>query len=799
MASITSSVNLIDRMSSTLINIANTMDAVIYKAEIAGNVIDKAFTLDSTSSVDSSLTAVNAGINGINNTAHSLDHTMESTVNTCQNLNTEIVESTSLIQSTGTEIQQIGYDLVQNTSQQGMFNNALRNGNVEADSILNTIRAISMIYLYITYQRFNSEISQSNHLLESSHLLLRQSESDINGMSRQQERLKDSVNNTRTGINRNTNEQESFNSSLNRSIQLSNRLFSAIRGIVSAYIGIQGLKNLINTGDQYTQTQARLNMLVDSETELKELQDQIFASAQRSRGEYMATADVVSKLVLRAGSVWDNNEQAIQFAENLNKSFVIAGASTAEMQSASLQLTQALGSGVLRGEELNAVFESAPNIIQTIADYLDVDIGKIREMASDGQITAEIVKNAMLSATNDINKQFESMPMTWAQAWTEIKNTGVYAFQEVYKEMNKFLNSDTGKVFMQGLSNSIIFLRNVAMATFKVFEWGANLIIDNWSVVEPVLIGIAVALGTYMVTNAVKSAAAWTVANWPFLVLIASITAIIYVLHKVGVTNSEIVGGICGGLNVAKEAVLNFGELMQLTWDAISTGASATAKNFVTAFKNGFLNVKAWFWDLESSIIEGVANIAEKLNRLPGVEIDTSGLYASAQVAENLANNARGQKGEYIDVGKAMDEVANKYNPFEEGWSKKAFDKGYSWGNNFVDSVGDTFNEIEGIMDKYSAENLQKLAGVDDITSALDSIDKNTKDTAKALSETDIKYMLDIAKGKSIDRYTTSKINVNLINHNTINSELDLDGITRTMSKKVLKEIQEEWASGVSR
>lgn len=607
-------------------------------------------------------------------------------------------------------------------------------------------------------------------------------------------------------IKESANQQQRFNKKIKEGQQEASILASRITSFVSAYAGIHTIKSLISSGDEYTQTQARLNMLVDNQTELVELQNQIFASAQRSRAEYLATADVVAKLALRAGDVWDNNAQTVQFAENLNKMFVIAGASTEEMNSASLQLTQALGSGVLRGEELNAVFESAPNIIQTIADYLDVDIGKIRDMASEGEITADIVKNALLGATNEINEQFESMPMTWAQAWTEIKNTGVYAFQEVYEEMNRFLNSDTGQVFMKGLSSSIIFLRNVAMATFKVFEWGAELIIDNWSIVEPFLIGIAVAMGTYMVINATKAAVAWAAANWPFLVLIGTIAAIIYVLHKLGVKNSQIVGSICGSLNVVKEYFNNVAIAAKLCGAGISAYFGAVAKNIPIAFKNGFLNIKAWFWDWESDIITGIANICEKLNKIPGVNIDTSGMYSSAKVAADLANSTRRKKGTYVDADaaatKATDAIIAKYgSPFEDGWQTEAFKKGYNWGSNFVDSVGDTLSEIDGIMNKYSAENLQKLAGVDDINSKLDKIDKNTKDTAKAvsLSATDTKYMLDIARGKSIDRYTTSKINLNVVNNNNVNKDLDLDGIVNKMSRKMLKGIQEEWSSSVSR
>ena len=177
-----------------------------------------------------------------------------------------------------------------------------------------------------------------------------------------------------------------------------NGMENKILGLVGAYASLQGIQKLVSLSDEYTQTAARLNMINDGLQTTAELQDMIFASAQRSRASYTATADVVSKLALRAGDAFNSNQEVVAFAENLNKMFVVAGASQQEMQSASLQLTQALGSGVLRGEELNAVFEAAPNVIQSIADYLDVPIGKIREMASEGQISAGIVKNALLSS-----------------------------------------------------------------------------------------------------------------------------------------------------------------------------------------------------------------------------------------------------------------------------------------------------------------------------------------------------------------------------------------------------------------
>ena len=230
-------------------------------------------------------------------------------------------------------------------------------------------------------------------------------------------------------------------------------------GFVSAYAGMRGLTSLGGLSDQLSQTTARLNLMNDQMQSTADLEDAIMASANRARASFLTQADIVSKLGQRAGDAFASNNETIQFAENLSKQFVIAGASQQEMASASLQLTQALGSGVLRGEELNAVFESAPNVIQTIAGYLDVPIGKIREMASDGEITADIVKKAMLGATDEINAQFESMPYTWGQVWT-------------------------------------LFCNKVIDITRPLLDL-VGLLAQNWSLIEPIVLSVAAALVVY--------------------------------------------------------------------------------------------------------------------------------------------------------------------------------------------------------------------------------------------------------------------------------------------------------------
>ena len=298
-------------------------------------------------------------------------------------------------------------------------------------------------------------------------------------------------------IQQNERQQDRFNQEIEQGANSAGRLTKRIVGALGAYASLMGFKQTLNLSDDLVQTQARLNMMNDGLQSTEELQDMIFASAERSRGSYLATADVVAKLGQRAGDAFASNQETIAFAENLNKMFVVAGASQEEMNSASLQLTQALGSGVLRGEELNAVFESAPNVIQAIADYMDVPIGQIRNMASEGEITADIVKSAMLSATDDINSQFEQMPMTFNQVWMSFKNNALIAFEPILARLSDMANSEQFQTMAQNMVGALVLVANAALGLLDIMASINQFVTDNWSYIEPVIVGIAVAFGLY--------------------------------------------------------------------------------------------------------------------------------------------------------------------------------------------------------------------------------------------------------------------------------------------------------------
>lgn len=401
-------------------------------------------------------------------------------------------------------------------------------------------------------------------------------------------------------------------------------LLRTFRQIAVATGAVSLVRSFLGVADQQTQITARLNLMNDGLQSTAELQDMIYVSAQRTRSAYDTTAQVVAGLGQRAGKAFSSSAEIVQFAENLNKQFKIAGASQQEISSASLQLTQALGSGVLRGEELNAVFESAPNIIQTIADYLGEDIGKIRDMASEGQITAEVVKNAMLKATDEIDAQFQDMPMTIAEAFTMGQNAIRKNLQESFSGWSEFLNSDEGQ---QAIMQAIILftvLAQVGVGALSAIGQGALWVSNNLDFILPILAAIGLALvilngqailaGMANVGSALASAAAWAVANWPILLLIAAFSAALIAAQQFGFGMQE-VGSFVG-------------QILGLLY-AVGYNVFASLWNVIAAFAEFFANV--WndplgatarlFFDVFDTILGIVETTAGAIDMLLGTNM----------------------------------------------------------------------------------------------------------------------------------------------------------------------------------
>lgn len=265
---------------------------------------------------------------------------------------------------------------------------------------------------------------------------------------------------------------ESLKDSLTGSFIIGNifgdMIFNAIEEIASIP------SKLIKASDAYSGIMARLNLVAGGQEQAIALNEQIYQSALRARGPYDVMADSVSKIAMTAKEAFPDPRTVVPFMENIQKLFNIGGTDIERQKDALLQLTQALGSGKLQGDELRSIAEAAPLIEKYIADYMGVSMGEIKQLGADGEITAEIIKNAILGATDEINKQFETIPMKWEDIWTNIQSRISHAFQPVYVEINKLANSSLVKSFANNLVAAATIGANAINGLINNIKWLNN-------------------------------------------------------------------------------------------------------------------------------------------------------------------------------------------------------------------------------------------------------------------------------------------------------------------------------------
>lgn len=669
--------------------------------------------------------------------------------------------------------------------------------------------------LDICIESFESMQTASNNSVNVSRL--QEARREMQTASGQIESIEDN-------IRRASDQQKQFNETIRNGSNAASDLKSKFTGLVATIGTVVGLNKVFDLSDEMTQTTARLNMMNDGLQTTEELQQMIFASAQASRGSYQATADAVAKMGIMAKDAFSSNAELVAFTEQLNKQFTIAGTSQEGISAAMLQLTQAMGSGVLRGEELNSVFEQAPTIIQTIADYLDVPIGSIRSMAQEGQLSAEVVKNALLAASDETNKKFESMPKTIGQVWQSIKNQALMAFQPILNKISEIVNSDKFNNLTTGVISAITTIASVALVAFNALASVAGFVYDNWSWIEPIIWAVIAAFVAYntvsLITNGilaaqalaegVKAAAdalqtgttfAATAAQYGFnaallacpitwivsgiLAIIAAIIMICqWIAKTTGVANSFF-GVITGGINVAIQAVKNAALVVANIALGIWNALSACCSNIGTAFHNVIVNVQSWFYNLLSTALTVVSGICAALNKLPFVEFDYSGITAKADEYAAKASEAAGNTKEYESISDAFSKGFNTYDTFADGWASDAFKAGASWGDGITDKVSSFFSGGDSITSSLDAFELGNT--LDGITNNTGDTAGNTAKVADSMDtlEDSLEYLVDIAEREAINRFTTAEISVEMKNENHINSELDIDGVVEALGNKV--------------
>lgn len=439
------------------------------------------------------------------------------------------------------------------------------------------------------YENVSSSIKNSQNSQESFNNSVRKTQAN-------QERLNNSIRNSQEN-------QDKFSNSINTSYSNGNKLLSTIKNIALAVGGISAIKGLFNLSDEMTNNKARLNLIVDDGGSVEALQNKIFVSAMNARASYQTTTDIITKLGLQASKAFKGNDELIAFAEQLNKTFAISGTEATGIESTMYNLTQALSTGVLRGQDLNAVFSNAPQIVQNIADYLNVPIGKIRDMAADGKISAQIVKNAMLKAADETNAKFNKMPMTWNQVFTKMKNIAIKSLDPVLNKINALANNQQ----VQEMFNMFINGASLAAQAILNLIEGISWLLSVLEPVAPVILGLVGAyvgfnivsmiasglLGMLSIAHGIAGAAemlhsgqtmAATAAQWglnsallacPITWIVILIMALIVALTYLWFTNDKVAYGILYVWDALKLGIMVAGLGIQGVFYAIVLGAMA--------------------------------------------------------------------------------------------------------------------------------------------------------------------------------------------------------------------------------
>ena len=527
------------------------------------------------------------------------------------------------------------------------------------------------------------------------------------------------------------------------------QLTQSLKSLVASYVSIQGLKKAVDLSDSLVSMRARLDRMNDGLQTTQELETMIYQSAQRSRGSFTDTMGLVSQLGTMAGDAFSSSKEIVQFAEQLNKQLALSGASGSSAQAAILQLEQGLASGVLRGDELNSVMEQAPALAKSIADYMQVSVGELREMGSQGQITADIVKNALFAAAEDTNAEFEKTPMTWAQVWTVASNTAVRALDPLLTAINWVANN---------LDVAIPLVISLGAA------FGVLLIAANWTNILATATKTAASMQAFY--NAVMAANPIALTAAAVLVLVAALYGGVAAFNKLTGSSISATGIITGAFATMGAFALN--TFVVPVWN----GFAALINFFLNSTDNFGQSFTIMLNDLYISFlqwVQGIAQAFEKLvQKIPVIGEHfgfTEGLGFNSYVEQKKKENQnRKNSMGWTDYMKPIEN-------FDLG---KSYKTGYNWGANLGKS---------GLMGTGTGE--LEIPQAADVKGLLGNIDKNTGKIAKTvdLSDEQIKMLVDVAERKYVNNVnlTSQTPMITVQGQNTGSTEKDARNLADTL------------------
>lgn len=735
-------------------------------------------------------------VSAINLTISALDKVNGTNVN----INTsELTGARAEIIKAGADLKRLENDITENIRRneeaQNDFNRSLRNGVSNADNLYSKIKRYIGVYAGI--QGLKNSFNLSDTVTQNTARLNLM----LDNYNSPNEKI---VNNNQTAINNTDNSiySDVLNNTKNIINNSEKNLINNIDNSVSSDI----LKNQIsNNSIDNTKTVITENQ--GTNINLPQLQDMIFESAQRSRGDYLATSDSIGKMGLMAGDAFSSGQEIVNFMELINKQFKIAGANAAGIDAAMLQLTQAMGSGVLRGEEYNSILEQAPVIIQNIAKYLDVPKGQLKNMAAEGKITADVVKNAMFYAATDINEKFEAIPKTFRDSVVNMKNNFVKEFLPISQKLNTFANSEGFIIFTNSIIKGMGSVVRVTVSALDIMGKIGKFTHNNWNVIAPVIGGVTTAViayksalilsnieliknnilqgkntlgavlmgaknfylagSTFMATAATQGLNAALMAS-PLGIVAGGLALVVGGLYAgVAAFNAltgkavSATGIITGSVAALVGSILNYGVFL---WNNLVSVAEA----FVNIWKHPIYSVKKLFWDLVISILDIFDNFSGIVDTIAGTDYSKKIKDYRTSIQADL------------DIAKPKDYIDSnlKINPFNTGnMMKTTYEKTAEVGNIFKNETAVDMTESNDYLKGILNNTASMSEGLD-------------------LTTEEIKYMRDAAEMEVINKFTTAEIKMEVQNSNMISNNVDIHDVIDEFTE-YLREKMQMTAEGV--
>ena len=683
------------------------------------------------------------------------------------------------------------------------------------------------------------------------------------------------INQVEQEIREANNAQQNFNSSVRNGGSAMDGLVGKVRSLASAYLGVKAAQQGMDAVDTYSNNKARLSLIVEEPKNpsidvvanvktvgnvdtsaqdtinakmqaTEDLQDKIFEASQRARANYDAMQHSVAKLGLLAGKSFANTDEIIAFTELMQKAFKVSGADPTESANAMYQLTQAMASGRLQGDEFRSIIENAPMLANAIGEYTGVGQEGLKELSSDGAISADIIKNSLFSAADDIESKYAQIPLTFADIWNDITNTVKKQSEGLMNNVSSFINSNTAAAMVDGIKYALVGLISVLGIVLGMVQDTGQFFIDNWSWIEPLIWGIVGAMAFYTGVLAIHNGVQVFSNALDFISEVAKYRAAKATLANASAHTAEALATAQAtvaqaGFNTALAAcpitwiILAIIALITIIYAAVGAinhfaGTSYSATGFICGV---FATAGAFIWNTIMGVINAILQI---INTVANIIISvvewvlnvcTGGFNSFGDAVANLIGNIISW---FLNLGEVVTKIIDAI--FGTNWTsglESLSNAVQSWGKNdkavtldrldyqvdarlaYSDAYNAGYKFGQGIDEKVSSL-MDFMPKIEDPTSdipdydsmingigeGIGNIDKNTGRTADKLEATDedLKYLRDLAEQEVVNRFTTAKISLEMTNHNNINSDLDIDGIVDAMGEK-LYEAMEVAAEGV--